>query len=142
MSIPVKTATDMGIPVALGSDYPCSPDTRPQLTLWSSITRKTLSGEIIGPKEGVDIRQALRLHTMGSAYAAHEEDVKGSIEVGKQGDLVVWSDDIYSVPTDRIRDLKAELTIIGGQVIYKSSETEIQVVPGSEYLSLGRSQLA
>ena len=135
MPIPVKTAIDMGIPVALGSDYPCSPDTRPQLTLWSAITRKTLGGKIIGPQESVDIRQALRLHTMGSAYAAHEEDIKGSIEVGKEADLVIWSDDIYSIPTDRIRDLKAELTIIKGQVIYKSSETEVQVLPASEYPS-------
>jgi predicted amidohydrolase YtcJ len=135
MAVPVKTPTDMGIPVALGSDYPCSPDTRPQMTLWSAITRESFDGEIIGPQERVDIKQALRLHTMGSAYAAHEDDIKGSIEVGKQADLVVWSDDIYSIPTDEIRDLKAELTIIKGQVIHKSSETEVQVVPGSEYLS-------
>ena len=135
MAVPVKTPADMGIPVALGSDYPCSPDTRPQMTLWSAITRESFDGEIIGPQERVDIKQALRLHTMGSAYAAHEEDIKGSIEVGKQADLVVWSDDIYSIPTDEIRDLKAELTIIKGQVIHKSSETEVQVVPGSEYLS-------
>jgi len=134
--IPVKTAVDMGIPVAFGSDYPCSPDTRPQLTLWSAITRKTLDGETVGPKESVDIKQALRLHTMGSAYAAHEDDVKGSIEVGKDADLVVWSDDMYLVPTDKIRDLRAELTIVRGQVIHKSSETQIQVVKGSEYLSI------
>jgi hypothetical protein len=119
MSIPVKTATDMGIPVALGSDYPCSPDTRPQLTLWSAVMRQTLTGRVIGSQERVDIRQALRLHTMGSAYAAHEENLRGSIEVGKRGDLVVWSENMYAVPTDKIRDLKVELAIVAGKVVYR-----------------------
>jgi len=133
MSIPVKTAVDMGIPVALGSDYPCSPDTRPQLTLWSAVMRQTMTGRVIGPQERVDIRQALRLHTVGSAYAAHEEDMRGSIEVGKNADFVVWSDDLYAIPTDKIRDAEAELTIIEGQIVHKASDTEIEVVPGSQY---------
>jgi len=119
MGIPVKTAVDMGIPVALGSDYPCSPDTRPQLTLWSTVMRQTMTGRVIGSQERVDIRQALRLHTMGSAYAAHEENLRGSIEVGKRGDLVVWSEDMYTIPTDKIRDLKVELAIVAGKVVYK-----------------------
>jgi predicted amidohydrolase YtcJ len=119
MAAPVKTAIDMGIPVAFGSDYPCTVDTSPQLTLWSAITRQTSTGVIIGGQESVDVRQALRIHTMGSAYAANEENVKGSIEAGKQADLVVWSDDIYSIPTDKIRDLKAELVIIEGQILLK-----------------------
>ena len=119
MSLPVKTASDMGIPVALGSDYPCSPDTRPQLTLWSAVMRQTMTGRVIGPQERVDIRQALRLHTMGSAYAAHEENVRGSIEVGKRGDLVVWSEDMYTIPTDKIRDLKVELAIVAGKIVYR-----------------------
>ena len=119
MSLPVKTASDMGIPVALGSDYPCSPDTRPQLTLWSAVMRQTMTGRVIGPQERVDIRQALRLHTMGSAYAAHEENLRGSIEVGKRGDLVVWSEDMYTIPTDKIRDLKVELAIVAGKIVYR-----------------------
>jgi len=119
MSIPVKTAIDMGIPVALGSDYPCSPDTRPQLTLWSTVMRQTYTGRVIGSQERVDIRQALQLHTMGSAYAAHEENVRGSIEVGKRGDLVVWSEDMYTIPTDKIKDLKVELAIVAGKVVYR-----------------------
>ena len=133
MSIPVKTAVDMGIPVALGSDYPCSPDTRPQLTLWSAVMRQTMTGRVIGPQERVDIRQALRLHTMGSAYAAHEEDVRGSIEVGKNADFVVWSDDLCTVPTDKIRDARAELTLIEGKIVHIADDTEIEVVPGSQY---------
>jgi len=135
MAAPVKTALDMGIPVAFGSDYPCTVDTRPQLTLWSAVTRKTSSGRVIGAQEAVNIKQALRVHTMGSAYAAHEENAKGSIEVGKYADLTVWSDDIYSVPTDMIRKLVAELTIVGGQVVHKSSETTLQEISGSEYFS-------
>jgi len=119
MAIPVKTASDMGIPVALGSDYPCSPDTRPQLTLWSAVMRQTFTGRVIGSQERVDIRQALRLHTMGSAYAAHEENLRGSIEVGKRGDLVVWSEDMYAIPTDKIRDLKVELAIVAGKTVYR-----------------------
>jgi predicted amidohydrolase YtcJ len=133
MSIPVKTPVDMGIPVALGSDYPCSPDTRPQMTLWSAVTRQTITGRVIGSKERVDIQQALRLHTMGSAYAAHEENVRGSIEAGKDANLVVWSDDLFTIPTDKIRDTRTELTIIGGQIIHKASDTEITVVSGSQY---------
>ena len=132
-SLPVKTASDMGIPVALGSDYPCSPDTRPQLTLWSAVMRQTMTGRVIGPQERVDIRQALRLHTMGSAYAAHEENTRGSIEVGKNADFVVWSDDLYEIPTDKIRETRAELTIVQGQILHKASETEIESVLGSKY---------
>jgi hypothetical protein len=56
---------------------------------------------------------------MGSAYAAHEENLRGSIEVGKRGDLVVWSENMYAVPTDKIRDLKVELAIVAGKVVYR-----------------------
>jgi predicted amidohydrolase YtcJ len=70
---------------------------------------------------------------MGSAYASHEEGMRGSIEAGKSADFVVWSDDLYSMSTDKIRELKAELTIIEGQVIHKSSDTELEVIPGSQY---------
>lgn len=104
------------------------------MTLWSAVVRQTSSGRVVGGQESVDIQQALRLHTMGSAYAAHEENVKGSIEVGKHADLVVWSDDMFSVPTDKIRNLRAELTIVGGQVIHQFNQTNLPVVPGSKYL--------
>jgi len=135
MSVPVKTPIDMGIPVAFGSDYPCNVDTRPQLTLWAAVMRQTAAGRVLGPQECVNIHEALRIHTMGSAYAAHEENVKGSIEEGKYADLVVWSDDMYSIPTDTIKNLIAELTIVGGQIVHQSENTNVQVVQGSEYLS-------
>jgi predicted amidohydrolase YtcJ len=56
---------------------------------------------------------------MGSAYAAHEEDVKGSIEEGKLADLVVWSEDPYTAPIQRLWQIPVDLTLVGGQVVYQ-----------------------
>ncbi|MDH5406275.1 MAG: amidohydrolase family protein, partial [Candidatus Aminicenantes bacterium] len=58
------------------------------------------------------------LYTLGSAFAAFEEDIKGSIEEGKLADMVVLSHDIFKVPTPEILDIEVEMTFLGGQVIY------------------------
>ena len=99
-----------------------------------------MTGRVIGPQERVDVRQALWLHSMGSAYAAHEKRCERAVEAGKSADLIVWSDDIYSIPADKIRHLKAELTIVNGQAIQKPSDTDLQMMPGREYLSSDSAQ--
>jgi predicted amidohydrolase YtcJ len=55
---------------------------------------------------------------MGSAYAAFEENIKGSIEEGKLADLVVWSHDLYSIKPQDLKDFNAEVTIVGGKIVY------------------------
>ncbi len=114
--MPMRSMLEMGIPMALGSDFPTVVELAPQLTLYSAITRKTMQGYFINQEETLTIQEALRIHTMGSAYAAFEEDIKGSIEEGKYADLVVWSGDLYSVPTEEIKDLEVEMTVIDGKV--------------------------
>ena len=57
------------------------------------------------------------MHTMGSAYASFEENIKGSIEEGKLADMVVWSHDLYSMGANQLKDLKAQVTIVGGKVV-------------------------
>ena len=57
---------------------------------------------------------------MGSAYAAHEEEIKGSIEAGKLADLVVWEEDLYTVPTNRLWKIPMTMTIVGGKVVYQA----------------------
>ena len=74
--IPIRSFLDAGIPVALGTDYPTVVLLHPKYTLWASVARKTLINRVIAPDESVTIQEALRLHTMGSAYAAFEEDLK------------------------------------------------------------------
>jgi hypothetical protein len=56
---------------------------------------------------------------MGSAYAAHEENLKGSVEVGKLADLVVWSEDPHAAPLQRLWKIPMDLTLVGGKVVYE-----------------------
>jgi predicted amidohydrolase YtcJ len=110
---------DAGVTVALGSDAPTTPWYTPQVTLFGAVTRVTFSNQRYEPDQALTIQEALRAHTMGSAYAAHEEDVKGSIEEGKLADLVVWSEDPYTAPIQRLWQIPVDLTLVGGQVVYQ-----------------------
>ncbi|MBN2102887.1 amidohydrolase family protein [bacterium] len=113
---PLRSLLDAGIHIALGTDYPTVPRLHPKYTLWACLARRTSSGITIAPEESITIQEALRAHTMGSAYAAFEEDVKGSIEVGKYADMTIWSDDLYSVPVSEIPNLWIRGVVVGGTV--------------------------
>ena len=63
--------------------------------------------------------QALRSYTVENAYAAFEENLKGTLEVGKLGDVTVLSQDILTVPDERIMKTEVEYTIVGGKVVYQ-----------------------
>ncbi|MFC2084230.1 amidohydrolase family protein [Bacteroidota bacterium] len=122
---PMKTLLDKGVKVALGSDYPTVTILSPLNALYSAVARKTQSGAVLSPGERVTIQEALRAHTIDAAYAAFEDDVKGSLEEGKYADMVVWSDDLYTVETDEIPNIKADYTIVGGKV-YDNTVTVIE----------------
>lgn len=64
-------------------------------------------------------QEALRVHTLGSAWFSFDEKIKGSIEPGKLADLVVLSDDYLTVPEDKIRDIASVMTIVGGRIVYE-----------------------
>ncbi len=121
--IPLKSYRERGIPVALGADPPAFPLWQPQYALWDAVSRMTKGGYIFAPEEAISVREALRMHTMGSAYAAFQEKDVGSLEKGKLADLVVWDRNFYTVPTDQVRDAKAELTMVGGKIVYQKDRT-------------------
>ena len=114
--MPMRSLLDRGIPVALGTDFPTIPYIAPKYSLWSACMRKSESGQFLALNERVSIQEALYAQTMGSAYAAFGEDIKGSIEVGKYADMVVWSDDMYSIPLNDLKDLYVISTIVAGTV--------------------------
>jgi predicted amidohydrolase YtcJ len=119
---PFQTYARKGIKWAGGSDYPVTPFPA-RYGLWSSVARTTLHGAFgaapFGAKEAVDIRDALRSYTAWAAHQLFLDDRIGTIEAGKDADLAVWDRDPYSVPTDQLKDMRCDLTIFKGRVVYR-----------------------
>jgi predicted amidohydrolase YtcJ len=111
---------DVGIRVALGSDAPTTPWHTPQITLAGAVTRITVSNRVFEKGQCLTIQEALRAHTWTAAYAAHEENIKGSIEVGKLADLTVWKEDPYSISMQRLAQAQIAMTIVGGKTVYEA----------------------
>ena len=100
-----------------GTDAPVEP-INPLPSFYASVSRKTLNKTPEGgyePGEKMSRELALRTYTINGAYAAFEEDIKGSIEVGKLADLTILDKDIMTIEEDEILDTNIEMTIIGGK---------------------------
>jgi predicted amidohydrolase YtcJ len=110
-----------GVPVAFGSDWPVAP-LSPILGIYAAVTRATLDGKHPDgwfPEQRLTVEEALRAYTQGSAYAAFQENEKGSITPGKLGDIVVLSDDLFTIPPAKIKDAHVVMTIVGGKIVYR-----------------------
>ena len=77
----------------------------------------------------MSVLDAIRMYTYNGAYTVSEEDIKGSLEEGKLADIAVLSDDILSIPPDRIRNLTAVLTMVDGKIVHEV-EGVLNRVPG------------
>jgi predicted amidohydrolase YtcJ len=117
-----------GVKVALNSDHMqgLDPDKslnpyNPFLTMFAAITRETESGQVIGPEQKVSREAALRMMTIDAAYLSFDETRKGSIEVGKLGDLAILSADLMICEPDRIKQIRAVATVVGGKLVHESS---------------------
>ena len=78
------------------------------------------NGETFYPEHRMSREEALRSYTLNNAFAAFEEESKGSLEVGKLADLVVLSQDILTIPEEDIPTTRVDYTIVGGEVRYES----------------------
>jgi hypothetical protein len=83
------------------------------------VTRQLADGTFFYPEQAMTRLEALKARTLDAAYAAFEEDIKGSLEVGKLADVTVLSKDILRVPADEILDAEVLFTIVGGEVKYR-----------------------
>jgi len=108
---PFKTLIKSGVLIAGGSDCPVEPIS-PLLGVYALVARESF------PEERVTIEEALRIYTVNAAYASFEENVKGSIETGKLADFTVLSHNPLATKPERIKDIKVELTIVGGKIVY------------------------
>jgi predicted amidohydrolase YtcJ len=91
----------------------------PWLGMWVALTRSTERGQPLMPSERLTREHALRLYTVNNAYLHHEEKEKGSLEVGKLGDLIVIDRDVLTCPVNDVRHTRVRYTVVGGKVVYE-----------------------
>ena len=106
-----------------GSDVPVEP-INPIASFYASSTRKTLKGFPDGgfePTQKMTRIEALKSYTINAAYGAFEEDIKGSIEIGKLADFTVFSQNIVTIPDNNILDTKILYTIVNGKIEYRAN---------------------
>ena len=121
-----RTLHDAGVRLTFGSDWPGTNaawyTADPLKGIYAAVTRRTLDGAPEGgwfPEERVDLETALRAYTVNNAYASGEEATRGTIAVGRLADLVVLSRDLFAIPPEEIKDVTAELTVVGGRVVHE-----------------------
>ncbi|HEV1285099.1 MAG TPA: amidohydrolase [Bryobacteraceae bacterium] len=107
-----------GAHVGNGTDAPVE-DVSPIASYYASVTRLAKDGKVFYPAQKMSRMEALRSYTVENAYAAFEENLKGALKVGMLGDVTVLSQDILTVPDDRILKTEVEYTIVGGKVVYQ-----------------------
>lgn len=118
---PHRSFLDNEIITSGNSDWPVS-TANPMKQIYAAVTRKTKTGQIFDEEECITVIEAIRIYTWNGAYAGCEEAIKGSIEEGKLADLVVLSNDILTVPKEKIKDIKVDMTIVGGEIVHQSGQ--------------------
>lgn len=130
----------LGVKVPGGSDAPVERG-EPMIEFYAAVARKDIrgySGEGWHPEERVSREDALKMFTIWPAYAAFEETLRGSIEVGKLADFTVLSADIMQIPEMEILKTHCEMTVIGGEIVYQASgaaaalETDFKRLPATD----------
>lgn len=115
-----KTLMDMGLLISGGSDAPVVSFNVLE-NIFFAVTRKNTKCQPENgwfPQEKLSIDEAVRLFTINGARHSFEEDVKGSLEIGKLADLVVLEKDIYTIPENEIKDVNINMTILDGKIVY------------------------
>ncbi|TEU10486.1 amidohydrolase, partial [Candidatus Bathyarchaeota archaeon] len=116
LSNPYRRLLDEGVKIAFGSDCGFCPPWpfNPLYGLWAAVCNPIEESRIA-------LEEAVRCYTLDAAYASFEEDIKGSIEPGKLADIAILSEDITSIPPEKIRDVTVDLTMVGGRVQWRST---------------------
>ena len=121
-----KTLHDAGVMLSFGSDWPgTNASWYPSSAIegiYAAVTRQTLDGqpeEGWFPEERIDVETALRAYTVNNAWAEGQEHTKGKLEPGMLADIVILSDNLFSINPEEIKDVNVNFTITGGKIIYE-----------------------
>lgn len=117
-----RTLLDSGAVLAFGSDWTVAP-LNPMTGLKAAVTRQTLDGKNPTgwiPEQKITLEEAIRAYTMGSAYAEFQDEVKGSLEMGKLADLVVLDRDLFRTNPSELDAVKVAITIVDGKIVWEA----------------------
>ena len=117
-----KSLLASGAHVAFGTDWSVAP-LNPLFGIYAAVTRRTTDNKNPDgwlPDEKISVDAAVRCYTLGSAYAEFQENEKGTLEVGKLADMVILSEDIFTIDPTAIANAKVLTTIVGGKVVFDS----------------------
>jgi len=119
-AFPFRTLLKNGIIIAGGSDAPGYWPVDPLRDIAACVSRKMRWGEVLVPEERISAAEAFAMHTTTAAFVGFEENVKGTLEVGKLADIAILAEDPFEIPAERIKDIRVEMTIVGGEVKYQA----------------------
>ncbi len=111
---------DSGAVIVNGTDAPVE-DVDPIPSFYASVARRMADGQVLFPEQRMTRMEALRSYTIDAAYGAFEEDLKGSLEVGKLADVTVLSRDILTIDESAIPDTEVLYTIVGGEIVHRAA---------------------
>ena len=119
-AFPFRTLLKNGVIIAGGSDAPGYWPVDPLRDISACVSRKMRWGEVLVPEERISTAEAFAMHTTTAAFVGFEENVKGTLEVGKLADIAILAEDPFEIPAERIKDIRVEMTIVGGEVKYQA----------------------
>ena len=115
-----KNLIELGVVVVGGSDAPVEIGD-PRIGFKAAVSRKDLDGfyeDWWNVEEVVSRKEALYMFTKWASYSVFEEDIKGTIEVGKLADLTIFNKDLMLIPEEDIMSSEVNMTIVGGKIVY------------------------
>jgi predicted amidohydrolase YtcJ len=120
-AFPFRTLLKNGVIIAGGSDSPGYWPVDPLRDIAACVSRKMRWGEVWVPEERISVAEAFAMHTTTASWVGFEEDYKGTLEVGKLADIAVLAEDPFEIEPEKIKDLKVEITIVGGDIKYRAT---------------------
>jgi predicted amidohydrolase YtcJ len=119
-AFPFRTLLKNGVIIAGGSDSPGYWPVDPLRDIATAASRKMRWGDVWVPEERISVGEAFAMHTTTASWVGFEENEKGTLEVGKLADIAVVAEDPFAIAPEKIRELKVEMTLVGGEVKYQA----------------------
>ncbi|MYL70365.1 amidohydrolase family protein [Halobacillus litoralis] len=120
---PLKSYIEQDIPFAIGSDSPIT-TVNPLIGIHAAVNRTSKHGHPVGQNQSITVEEAIRAYTWAGAYASGEEDLKGTLEPVKYADFVILDQSILRCPSQKIKDIQVEMTILNGDIVYEKQKED------------------